>query len=249
MEKKPSRFTLSEKPYAIIGDGRTARHFVRYFSMLRIPFRQWSRKIALETGKTPEQSLKNCGIVLVLIKDSAIEDFIRKHPSIGGKKFIHFSGSLVSTLAEGMHPLAAFAQRLFRLPQYESIPFITEKNASRFSDVFPRLKNPSYAISGKLKPFYHSLCVMSGNFSTVLWQKLFSEFDNTLGIPRKAAVRYLQCVCDNISEDHKNSLSGPLSRGDKSTVAANLKALSKDPFRKIYRAFAATFTPEFASKK
>lgn len=242
--KKHSLSIPSGTAYGIIGGGKAASHVARYFSLLGIPFLRWSRKNARKTGKPPEQALKNCEIILVLIKDSAIEDFIRRHPSIGGGKYVHFSGSLVTPLAAGAHPLAAFGPRLFKLPQYEEIPFITEKGGTPFKAIFPRLKNTYYEIPKELKPFYHSLCVMSGNFTTILWRKLFTEFDRTFGIPPKAAAQYLKCVCGNIEKDRKNALTGPLARKDAATIYSNLNALSDDPFRKIYRAFAETFAPE-----
>jgi hypothetical protein len=231
MAKKPGI------PYGIIGDGRAASHFARYLSLSKIPYRQWSRKASRATGETPERALRGCHTVLVLIKDSAIETFIRAHPALAARRFVHFSGSLATPLAAGLHPLASFGPRPFTLSEYRRIHFIAERGGPSFGALFPRLKNPSCALAKELKPYYHALCVMSGNFSTLLWQKLFREFDRTLGIPRSAAAAYLECVCRNIGHDPETALSGPLSRGDDETLRRGLAALSGDPMRSVFAAF------------
>ena len=82
---------------------------------------------------------------------------------------------------------------------------------------------------------------MSGNFTTLLWSKLFKELSNKLHIPQRAAYPYLQAICHNLITDHTAALTGPLSRGDNVTIEKNLKALSQDPFAIIYRAFVEVF--------
>ncbi|HAH05198.1 MAG TPA: hypothetical protein DCM05_01535 [Elusimicrobia bacterium] len=222
-------------PYGIIGDGRAATHFARYLSLAKIPHRQWSRKKSVET---PERALRGCRTLLVLIKDSAIEPFLRAHPSLAAQRPVQFSGSLATPLAAGAHPLAAFGSRPFTLSEYERIHFVSEEGGPSFGELFPRLKNPSSALAKELKPYYHALCVLSGNFSTLLWQKLFKESARTLGLPRSAVAAYLDCVCQNIGHDPDAALSGPLSRGDDETLRRGLAALSGDPMKSVYEAFA-----------
>jgi len=87
------------------------------------------------------------------------------------------------------------------------------------------------------RPYYHALCVMAGNFSTILWRKLFEEFETRLNLPPSAAHPYLAQVAGNLMRDPSRALTGPLARGDAQAVAANLGALEGDPFHAVYSAF------------
>src|SRR3712207_1913721 len=149
--------------YGIIGDGRVARHFLHYFSLLDLPIQQWSRR--LDEGKTSvEEKLAPCDVLLLLISDSAIDPFIEAHPSLKSKRLIHFSGSLSSELAHGAHPLMSFGPILYTLEQYERIHFVCDTGLE-FGEIFPLLKNPAYSLPRESKALYHSLCVLSGNFT------------------------------------------------------------------------------------
>lgn len=222
--------------YGIIGDGRTARHTAHYFSLLGIPFEAWSRRISRNSGLRLEKSLQHCETILLLIKDSAIEDFIAARSFLKSKKLVHFSGSLSTPMAEGAHPLMTFGPDLYDLGAYKSIPFILEKGRASFKELFPELKNPSYCIAPEMKPFYHSLCVISGNFTGLLWRKFFTDLEEKLHIPREAALPYFGRVMKNISGGG-DALTGPISRKDYRTLEKDLLALRNDPFKRIFEAF------------
>jgi predicted short-subunit dehydrogenase-like oxidoreductase (DUF2520 family) len=82
---------------------------------------------------------------------------------------------------------------------------------------------------------------MAGNFSIMLWVKLFDELQERFGIPASAAHPYLSQVTANLLADAGRALTGPLARGDAATVEANLKALDGDPFHAVYSAFARAY--------
>jgi len=247
-EKKntPAFFSPSLKPCGIVGDGRAARHFTYYQSLLDIPVRQWSRNAEKTYGVSPEKALGACDIILILISDSEIENFIKNNPFLKDKILIHFSGAISTPYAESMHPIMTFGPVLYDLSFYEKIPFITVSGEMKFREAFPHLRNPSYEIAGELKPLYHSLCVMSGNFTTLLWSKFFTALEDIFKIPSKAARPYMKGIFKNLeSESYKNALTGPISRKDYKTIEKNIKALSGDPFADIYEAFITAYTPEF----
>ena len=79
------------------------------------------------------------------------------------------------------------------------------------------------------RPYYHALCVMAGNFSTILWVKLFDELQHRFGIPASAAHPYLARVAANVMADADRALTGPLSRGDAKTIATNLEGPRRGP--------------------
>jgi predicted short-subunit dehydrogenase-like oxidoreductase (DUF2520 family) len=97
----------------------------------------------------------------------------------------------------------------------------------------------------RMKSLYHSLCVLSGNFTTMLWQKAFSDFDEKLELDDNLLIPYMEQTFENLRTDRTNALTGPLARKDKATVERNLQALEGDLYQNVYRSFASTvFTGE-----
>ncbi len=227
--------------YLIIGNGRVARHFEHYFTLVRIPSQSWSRK--QNSIEELRELFVSSDITLILISDSAIEEFIQEHSFLQTKPVVHFSGSLSTPFAFGAHPLMTFAPGRYELETYVRIPFVCEKGTWSFSDLFPKLDNPHYEIEKSKKDLYHALCVLSGNFTTLLWQKLFSEFE-TLGLPHEAASLYLERTATNLNHHPEHALTGPLARKDVVTIKKNLLALKDDPFYDVYLAFVKAVSPE-----
>lgn len=223
-------------PYTIIGSGRVAKHFSHYFRLLNIPFNEWSRSSDPEESQL-ESSVHNSECILLLIKDDAIENFISTHPFLKNKRLVHFSGSLSTDLAFGAHPLMTFTESLYDLNTYSSIPFILDHQRSEVSPLLPGLRNASYYVPKEQKALYHALCVLSNNFTCMLWEKFFSELQSTFKLPKNVAFPYLQQTMKNLENLSCSPLTGPLVRGDTKTIQANLSSLQNDPFQDIYAAF------------
>jgi len=230
-----SQNTNTAGPYGIVGSGRLSTHLQKYFKLEGIKFKVWSRK-----NKTkPENSLAGCRVILLPIPDGEIEGFILKNPFLKNKILIHFSGCLHTPLAYGCHPLYSFTRAKISFEDYQKIIFVCDINARKFRKVFPRLKNKVYRIKAKDKPYYHALCVMSANFTVMLWQKAFETFKNKYGIANEDIAGFMSSVFNNLKADYKTALSGPFTRGDKATINKNISALKGDSFQKIYKAFYA----------
>jgi hypothetical protein len=221
-----------------VGDGRVARHFLHYFNLLGLSACAWSRRVP---APCPPKALASCRTVLLLISDAAIVPFIETWPALQEKRLVHFSGSLVTSAAEAAHPLMTFGPTLYELADYRAIPFVLDAGGTPFGELLPGLPNPSFMIPAADRPYYHALCVMAGNFSTMLWVKLFDELQRRFGIPASAAHPYLARVAANLMADASRALTGPLSRGDAQAIATNLKALEGDPFHAVYSAFARAY--------
>lgn len=231
--------------YGIVGDGRMARHFRHYLGMLGVPARQWSRRTEGRAGIVPERQLADCEVVLVLIRDGAIVSFLEERRSLfAGRRAVHFSGAVATPLAAGFHPLMTFGEELYDLGTYRDIPFIGERGGPGFTEIFPELSNPAYAIDREDKALYHGLCAMGGNFTVLLWQKLFSDFERRLGLPREAAYPYLRRIAANLEADADRALTGPLQRKDAATIRSHLGALGGDPYAEVYRSFVNAVSPE-----
>jgi len=215
--------------YGIIGNGLIAKHFTNYLSLENISFTKWNRK---ESKKSPENTLKTCPVILLLISDGAIENFIKSNPWLQQKKVVHFSGALNINNCLSYHPLMTFAKSLYSLEEYRNIPFIGIKNQISFSEIFPDLKNSYHEIES---------CVISGNFTNILWQKTFKDFEDKLGLPKEVLTPYLQKTLINIKNDPFNSLTGPIARDDKKTIHKNIESLGSLTWKKIYKLFVKAY--------
>ena len=219
--------------YGVVGRGRVATHIIRYLELEGLPVRQWHRGQACAA----DSSLRNADVVLLAIGDDALEPFLRAQPGIAGKTCLHFSGSRTVAGASGFHPLMTFGPEPYDLETYRRIPFVIELGGPGFEDIFPTLVNPSWPIDAELKPLYHALCVLAGNFPTLLWNKVFGAFEGRLGVPRSALTPYLERTLENTLESGDAALTGPLARGDTGTIDLNLEALEGDSYQDVYRAF------------
>jgi predicted short-subunit dehydrogenase-like oxidoreductase (DUF2520 family) len=219
--------------FLIIGNGRLARHFSHYLSLLNIKHTNWSRS----SNEELETLAREAGRILVLITDSAIGDFIAKNLSGFEKKTVHCSGSLSLATVASAHPLMTFGPELYDLETYKSIPFVLEKERGLFAELLPGLLNPHFYISSEKKSLYHSLCVMSGNFTTILWQNVLTSFEKELSLPKEVLYTYLTQTMLNIMDNSPSALTGPIARGDSQTIIRNLDALRNRPEQTLYYAF------------
>lgn len=225
--------------YLLIGSGRTARHLQNYFRLQQISFSTWSRSQSFSELAT---LLEKASHVLLLISDSAIEPFFKEHLAGSGKKVVHFSGALELPGIVSAHPLMTFSGQAYDLKTYQQIPFVLTSKEP-FSEVLPGLTNPHFQIPEEKKAFYHAMCVMSGNFTNLLWKKMSEELVG-LGLPENVFHPYLKQITQNILADSQGSLTGPIARKDLTTVKKNVLSLNDDNYQEIYRAFLKVYFPE-----
>ena len=229
----------SKKDYTIIGDGRLAKHFCHYFSLMKIEFSHWY--IELEHNLLQEK-VSDSNIILLAISDGSIEPFIESEKGLlKDKMLIHFSGALVTDKAVGCHPLMTFSEELYDLELYNSILFCLDEGSPEFNVLFPKLTNPHIVIPTGLKPYYHSLCVLANNFTCILWQKFYDEMIENFGAEPKNLDNFLKVTTSNILNGYKTCLTGPLVRGDKDTIKKNISSLNLDPFKKVYESFVDVY--------
>jgi predicted short-subunit dehydrogenase-like oxidoreductase (DUF2520 family) len=230
--------------YAIAGGGRLARHFSHYFHLLGIPYTCWARDqwSPLNTFKIPDAELRlketvcNADRILLLVSDDAITDVLKQYPFLFEKQLIHCSGALSLPGVAGAHPLMTFADDLYDLASYQSLPFMCEAGYV-FSELFPDLPNPGFSIPLEDKARYHALCVMAGNFPQLLWKGISDRFEQQFDLPASTLHPYLERVSANFVQIPDASLTGPLVRNDQATIDRNINALGGDPLRDLYRAF------------
>lgn len=220
--------------YLIVGNGRVAKQVKHYFSLSHISFSTWNRAESISTLNQKSQEATH---ILLLISDGAIDDFAKKHFTNCKATLIHFSGSLVSDIVFGAHPLMTFSSELYSLEQYHAIPFVIDENAPDFASLLPGFSNKHVRINKSQKAKYHALCVLAGNFSCLLWQALFKTFVDEFNIPQETAYPYLKQQMQNLISDADTALTGPLVRNDKETIKRNITALQGDPLQALYQCF------------
>lgn len=133
-----------------------------------------------------------------------------------------------------------FGDTLYDLTTYQSMPFMTTKGKHSFPELFPELINPFGTISTKKKALYHAWASMAGNFSSMIWSEYFQRLEKDFGLNSQLAIPYLNQIFKNI----KNSpvpLTGPLQRGDDSTINSHLDSLHDDAFKGVYTAFTEAY--------
>jgi len=232
--------------YAILGDGRLARHMRRYLDLLGQPVSGWSRNAQSDFnthrhGDAAERLRRTVAPVthvLLLVSDDAIAPVLRQYPWLHTHRLVHCAGALSLPGVAGAHPLMTFADQPYTLDQYRRIPFLVE-SGHEMDAVLPGLPNPHHTVSVEQKALYHALCVAAGNFPQLLWQQVGRRFEERLRVPAEVMRPYLEQVLTNYLDDPERALTGPLARGDTGTIGRNLGALDGDPLQAVYRSFLA----------
>jgi hypothetical protein len=240
--------------YLLIGAGRLAKHLNFWLTHCGYSVRQWNRSQGFDELQL---ALELKPRVLLAISDSALSDFynenlkdcLLKEDCLPNENFlpVHFSGAFHHPKMISAHPLMTFNQSLYPADFYRGIHW-TLCGVSSLSDIFPSLKNSFSVISPQQKPLYHAACVLGGNLPVLLWQemaRIFSELnlssDLSPKIPASAYLSYLIRVTENFASNPQSALTGPIIRGDLSTIEANLKALENSPWQEVYQAFIKAY--------
>lgn len=241
--------TNTQPLYALVGDGRLARHLGCYFDFLKIPYLSWSRR-------KPQPGIEKADVVLLAIRDDALAEFPNTFEReqgfdlrAKGRPLVNFSGALTVPGQLGFHPLMTFGAELYSEAEYRAIPFLGESGATGFRDIFPALPNPHFALPQEQKARYHAHCVMSGNFTTLLWRRFFAFLETELGVPGMAGLPYLRRIAANLASDPAAALTGPLARGDVATLRRDLEGLKDDvDARRIFESFIHAERPDMATQ-
>ena len=230
--------------YLLIGSGRVARHLGHYFNLLNISYASWDRA---QDPHALARKVSAATHILLAISDSALESFYRQRlAGHDDKVIVHFSGAHSFDGMIAAHPLMTFGPELYELSTYQKIYF-TLTGAENLAEALPGLENKFSVIFSAEKARYHALCVLGGNFVTLLIAKMLEGFAE-MRIPPAAAQLYLETVLKNTLAEPDAALTGPLVRKDVSTVNANLLSLKNDPYHEIYQAFLKTHWPDFPKK-
>ena len=198
-------------------------------------------------------TVEQAGIIFITVNDDAIEEVVKKivnkfkrkpNLPLSGKAFFHCSGAkssvLLAPLRElgadvgSLHPLMTFADKEMTVDELEGISFCVEGDphcitlAIEITDLIET--NLIFLDSPEDKPLYHAAACFVSNYLTVIIDlacALFSE----INIPPKDALAHcLPLIYASLENTFtmgpSNALTGPIARGDITTVKSHLDAIN-----------------------
>ncbi len=244
----------------ILGPGVVGR------SLGRAAFRVGHRIAAIAGGRHPQRTSEFAAavgdapvlpsvqaaaagrLVLLTVKDDAIESLCRQLASAGGLAHrpvvAHCSGALGSNILDSartlgcpvgsIHPLQTFPDVEAAVARIPGTYFFLDGD-SRAVTLLERLASSvgghPVRIAPEAKVLYHAAAVMSANYLTTLLDAALELYE-TVGLDRAQARRavapLVQATIHNVLEKGTlSSLTGPVVRGDVLVIARHIEALKK----------------------
>ncbi|NIM91348.1 MAG: DUF2520 domain-containing protein [Candidatus Aminicenantes bacterium] len=206
------------------------------------------------------QAAKDGKLIFICVPDSEIAKVVKElaQGSLPWKeKYVFHCSGLVSAevlkplqikgaFTASIHPVQSFSQKKGGPNQFEGIYFGLEgdEKALKLGEkIASRLGGYPIIITGKDKALYHAACSIASNFFVVLLEVAVSLLKSA-GIEEKQAsemvLPLIQGTLQNMKDfGLKNSLTGPVIRGDQVSIRQHLDALRKLPdYIAIYKILA-----------
>ena len=206
-----------------------------------------SRREAETDGDYCRSEISSADIVAAALPDSALSDWRAAWAdTIGKRPAVHFSGAVSVDGMHAYHPLYSFPPSVLPADVFPKIGFACPEDGPAFTDIFPGAPNPTFSLGDDARAHYHALAVLSGNFAAHLWNETAAAFASAYdAAPADILSTYFESIVDRFRENPLSSLTGPVARGDRISVEANVAALADDPkLSALYKAFLASAWPE-----
>ena len=169
-----------------------------------------------------------------------------------GDVVIHFSGScssdsLLPVKQKGchvasVHPMRSFARPELSVKEYQGTYCAMEGDAAALDLISPLLEamgSITYLINKEKKSLYHAAGVFASNYVVTLSQQAL-ECLLEAGVEQGIAMHVITCIMQSTVSNlertlsPKEALTGPIQRGDVSTIEGHLKALSTSQQKELY---------------
>ena len=225
---------------------------------------------------SPAEAAAVADIVLLTVSDSAIASVCDDLAEMGafkrGSIVAHCCGALGSEVLArakercgcaigSMHPLQTFPSAQAAVDSLPGAYFFLEGDAKAVADLArlaraiggKAVKLPAGAKAERAKALYHASACMASNYLAALMDAAIAAA-KLAGIPAGTAwpalEKLVQATSRNISAlGPAKALTGPISRGDGSTIRRHLEALAKDKaLDHLYRALGL-WTADLARRK
>ncbi|MGL5765061.1 MAG: Rossmann-like and DUF2520 domain-containing protein [Sarcina sp.] len=204
--------------------------------------------------ETIKEVVENSSVIFISTADSAIAEIweMLKEYNIEGKIICHGSGSLSSEIFSNINKFGAYGYSIHPMlaisSKYNSYTllknaFITIEGDKKYKyslyNLFKDLGNEVAFISSRDKAKYHLSAVMASNLVIAQVNKsvqLLSE----CGFNKEQALKALMPLIENnikniFGKGIKQSLTGPIERGDLSTIQRHIDCLDNENDLELYR--------------
>ncbi|MCI9354206.1 MAG: DUF2520 domain-containing protein [Firmicutes bacterium] len=214
---------------------------------------------------TIEEIVNVCDVLFLTVPDGSLTQVFQQiaNMPIYGKYICHCSGTLSASEAftgiektgafgYSVHPLFAISDKFHAYEELTDIFFVLEGHPTHLEEI----KNLFYGcriktISSNCKTAYHASAVMSSNLVIALMNTAF-DLMQQCGFTEQEARSALSPLAQGnmkhiLQKGAEQSLTGPIERGDISTIAKHLNCLSQKQ-KEIYIPLSRALI-EIAEKK
>jgi predicted short-subunit dehydrogenase-like oxidoreductase (DUF2520 family) len=218
----------------VIGTGRAG-------GAIAARLRERGLKVTIGREPSPDAEL-----VLLCVPDAAIPEVARAIPE--GPWVAHVSGATTldaldpHTRRFSVHPLQTLttergAEQLDGA--YAAVTAETDEARENARWLATTLGLQPFDLADADRPLYHAAAVIAGNYLVTLYRTAAGLFDK-VGVPPEALVPLMQRTIEN-----GFALTGPIARGDWTTVEAHIRALdARAPeVAPLYRSMAEATRP------
>ncbi|MDD3364258.1 MAG: DUF2520 domain-containing protein [Syntrophomonas sp.] len=210
--------------------------------------RQLVERIGCTAYLDPQDVARSADILFITSSDTAIQEVVDsladRHAFHKGQVVVHMSGAQSSEILDrakefgahvlSVHPLQSFANLEGAIENFPGSVFSIEGDKVAYNAavcIVESLGGEYFFIDRKAKPLYHAgACVVSNYLVTVL--DLGMKLLESTGIPASMATRALlpliKGTINNVENiGIPNALTGPIARGDVSTVLNHLNCMEE----------------------
>lgn len=198
-----------------------------------------------------DELLGDCDVVILTVNDGAIKEVakevLERYKTSRCRTLAHMSGALTSMeLNEGngayndisfvsVHPMQSFANIEDALLDISGTVFGIEGDteaASIFEEMLEKMRNPIIKLTSSQKTNYHLSAVVASNYLVTLFNMALETMagigiDEKIGV--KALLPLIQGTLKNVEAlGPAKALTGPIARGDYTTVAAHLAVMEPE---------------------
>ncbi len=222
-------------------------------------------KIACIEATSIKEVVKRSDFIFLSVPDGEIVNVAKKIAPIVKKEQIvaHLSGALPSTIINflkakviSIHPLKSFADPLESSNTMQDTVFTSEGD----KEALKKAKEIVAIIGGKFitiktenKPLYHIAAVLVSNYTVALFY-IAKEIFSSIGFSNEdstfALLKLLKGTTKNIETfGIPSALTGPIERGDISTIKLHLKAIEDNPRLTLIYKIMGSATIDIAEEK
>lgn len=250
---------------AFIGAGKAGCSLAEYFKACGEIIVGFYSPNTTVTGfnmyNSADSAAKECELLIISVNDDSIADVwsCLDRSSLKGKTVCHLSGSLTSDILNdhagvnvcSMHPLLAFSSRQTEFKYIKNAFFTLEGDelaTNLTAELLERCGNEYKVIKADSKAAYHAAACFVSNFMTAVCAEGFDILKEECGFTDSEALKAMRPLIEinaaNVCRKGvKQSLTGPVSRGDVGTVKKHLKALTGRK-QEIYKLLSSVLAEE-----